>query len=153
MGFISYKNLKEAFDGSKHPDVCNGRKTEQEAITEFLEVYDMHHNTFNDYNKNDRVSRDEFVEFYRTLSANYDDDLSFINMVKGVWGVKFVEPAAHERNFAGGNDTAQNSRDRYQKANNRGTPFGTSQQNPKEQWKSSKDADFGNATKYGQMMQ
>jgi hypothetical protein len=48
-------------------------------------------------------------------------------MVKGVWGIKFENPDVSERGFAGGKDDSQNSRDRYQKANSKGTPFGTSQ--------------------------
>jgi hypothetical protein len=74
--------VRETFDGKKHPDVCNGRKTEEATITDFLEVYEVHHNTYNNY------KRDEFVDFYRTLSPSYDDDLTFISMVKGVWGVR-----------------------------------------------------------------
>lgn len=38
-------------------------------------------------------------------------------MVKGVWGIKFEMPDNASRGFAGGTDAAQNSRDRYQKAN------------------------------------
>lgn len=47
-------------------------------------------------------------------------------MVKGVWGVKFEQLDVSQRGFAGGLDEAANSRDRYQKANAKGTPFGTS---------------------------
>ncbi len=28
MGFVPYAKIRELFDGKKHPDVCNGRKTE-----------------------------------------------------------------------------------------------------------------------------
>jgi len=47
-------------------------------------------------------------------------------MVKGVWGVKNDEPDVSKRGWAGGNDPAINSRDRYVKANTKPTPFGTS---------------------------
>lgn len=56
LGYVQYPKIKETFDGKKHPDVCNGRKTEEEAITDFLEVYEIHHNTFNDYKKQDKVT-------------------------------------------------------------------------------------------------
>jgi len=149
MGFVPYQKVKDTFDGKKHPEVANGRKSEQEIITDFLEVYEIHHNTYNDYKKSDKVSRDEFIEYYRTLSAQYDDDLTFISMVKGVWNVKFEMPDVSQMGFAGGNDTAQNSRDRYVKANSqKPAPFGTSQGQGDQQWKSSKDSDYGQATKY-----
>ena len=28
IGFVPYGKIRELFDGKKHPDVCNGRKTE-----------------------------------------------------------------------------------------------------------------------------
>ena len=73
----------------------------------------MHHNTFNDYQKNDKVTKAEFLEFYKTVSPNYEDDNSFVSMVKGVWGVKFEQPDVSQRGFAGGIDESANSRDRY----------------------------------------
>lgn len=87
-GQVPLQKVKEDFDGNKHPDVCNNRKTSEEAITDFLEIYDIHHNTFNNYGKNDKVTKAEFMEFYRTLSPSYEDDLQFIQMVKGVWNIK-----------------------------------------------------------------
>ena len=54
-----------------------------------MEIFEMHHNTFNDYQKSDKVTKAEFLEFYKTVSPNYEDDISFVSMVKGVWGVKF----------------------------------------------------------------
>lgn len=50
-------------------------------------------------------------------------------MVRGVWGVKEVKADPASRSFAGGKLDAQNSRDRYNKANsNKPPPFGVSQQ-------------------------
>jgi hypothetical protein len=102
MGSVSYQKVREQFDAKRHPDVCNGRKTEDEAITDFLEVYEIHHNTYNNFEKQPKVTRSEFREFYRTLSPTYEDDLVFNAMVRGVWGVKEVRPDVTERNFAGG---------------------------------------------------
>ena len=50
-GSVQYSNVKQQFDGKKHPDVGNGRKSEQEIITDFLEIYEIHHNTFNNYQR------------------------------------------------------------------------------------------------------
>jgi len=94
--------VRETFDGKKHTDVCNGRKTEEEAITDFLEIFEIHHNTFNNFSKNANVSREEFIEFYRTLNPSYDDDLTFVSMVRGVWGVKNETPDVAARSYAGG---------------------------------------------------
>lgn len=136
-GLVKYATLRELFDGRKHTEVCNGKKTEDEAVTDFLEVFEIHHNTYNNFNKNPNVSREEFLEFYRTLSPSYDDDLTFASMVRGVWGVQEKRQDPADRNFAGGKPDAQNSRDRYIKANsNKPPPFGVSQQDNAAQWSS-----------------
>ena len=91
-----------------------------------MEIFEIHHNTYNNFNKSDKVTREEFIEFYRTLSPNYEDDATFISMVRGVWGVKNERPDNSTMGWAGGKDAAVNSRDRYQKANfNKPAPFGT----------------------------
>jgi hypothetical protein len=114
-GFVTYRVLRDAFDGKKHPDVCNGKKNDEEAITDFLEIFEIHHNTFNNFNKTDKVSREEFLEYYRTLSPSYDVDQSFCAMVRGVWGIRpeTVDPA--KLSSAGGKDEGTNCRDRYLK--------------------------------------
>lgn len=91
MGVVQYAKVRDLFDGKKHPDVCNGRKTEEEAINDFLEVFEVHHNTYNNFEKNPSVTKDEFFEFYRTLGPSYDEP-TFISMVKGVWGVRNEAP-------------------------------------------------------------
>mmetsp|Transcript_21582 Transcript_21582/g.15796 ORF Transcript_21582/g.15796 Transcript_21582/m.15796 type:complete len:184 (+) Transcript_21582:2415-2966(+) len=110
---VAYQKIKDTFDGSKHPEVCNGKKSEEEVITQFLEIYEIHHNTFNNYNRTDTVSFEEFKQFYRVISANYDDEHAFINMVKGVWGIKFENPDVADMGWAGSKDTAANHRERY----------------------------------------
>lgn len=87
-GSVPYTKVRDAFEPKKHPDFCNGKKNDQEVLIDFLEIFEVHHNTFNNYQRQDNVSKDEFFEFYRTLNPSYDDDLSFISMVRGVWGVK-----------------------------------------------------------------
>ena len=63
------------------------------------------------------MTKDEFFEFYRTLNPSYEEDMAFASMVRGVWGVTNEQPDVSQRGWAGGKDVAQNSRDRYQKAN------------------------------------
>lgn len=117
-GRASYRALRDAFDGKKHPDVANGRKTPDEVITDFLEIFELHHNSFNSFKKTDLVTREEFNEFYRTLSPNYEDDSTFCAMVRGVWGIRNdAMSASYASGWAGGANDAQNSRDRYNKAN------------------------------------
>ena len=140
----SYRALKDAFDSKKHPEVANGRKSADEILNDFLEIFEMHHNTFNGFKKTDQVSKEEFMELYRTLSPSYDDDSTFTALVRGVWGIKNdVMSSTYAQGWAGGNDTAINSRDRYIKANsNKGTPFGTSLQDNAQIWNSTSINNF-----------
>jgi Ca2+-binding EF-hand superfamily protein len=52
-GSVPYSRVRDEFNAKKHPEVCNGRKAEEEALTQFLEIYEVHHNTFNNYKKSD----------------------------------------------------------------------------------------------------
>ena len=134
---IQYNKIRDTFDPRRHPDVCNGKKTEDECLTDFLEIFEVHHNTFNNYEKQPRVTKEEFEEYYRTISCYYEEDSAFISMVKGVWGVKQDKGDVSKQGFAGGKDDAKNGRDRYQKANfNKGAPFGTSVQDSTNTWNS-----------------
>ena len=49
----SYRALKEAFDAKKHPEVANGRKNADEILNDFLEIFEIHHGTFNGFKKTD----------------------------------------------------------------------------------------------------
>ena len=137
-GSVPYSKVRDAFDPRRHPNVANNRRTEEEQVTDFLETFEVHHNTFHDYKKSEQVSFREFEEFYKTLGASYmDDDGTFESMVRGVWGVKTEHVDPSKRDFAGGADGAVNSRQRYVKNNMKGTPFGTSQTDSSAAWKSS----------------
>ena len=140
-GYVMYSKVRDTFDGKKHPDVGNGKKTEEAAITDFLEMFEVHHNTFNNYERQDKVTKEEFVEFYRTLGPSYEEDGIFACMVRGVWGVKNEAPDVSQRGWAGGKDGA-NSRQRYMKANYQTAPFGTSQDESAQNWGSSTKTAF-----------
>ena len=112
-----------------HPDVSSGKKSEEEALIDFMEIFEINHNTFNNYQKTNSVGQPEFMEYYRIVSANYEDDQIFEALVKNSWGIKFEKADVAKSGWAGGKDEAgDNSRARYQKANAKGTPFGTSGQ-------------------------
>ena len=64
--------------------------------------------------------------------------------MRGVWGIKNdVMSSTYAQGWAGGNDTALNSRDRYIKANStKATPFGTSQVDSAQNWNSTTNNNF-----------
>lgn len=64
-------------------------------------------------------------------------------MVRGVWNIK-ADPmgSSYTQGWAGGVNDAQNSRDRYIKANSKGTPFGTTQNDNSQVWASTSRQNF-----------
>ena len=43
-GLIELDDIKDTYNAQKHPDVIQGRKTEDQILMEFLETFEMHHN-------------------------------------------------------------------------------------------------------------
>ena len=80
-GFIDAKTIMMGYDASKHPDVLNRERTEHDIIHEFLETFDV------GGEKDGKVSRNEFVNYYENVSACIDDDDYFEIMMNNVWGI------------------------------------------------------------------
>lgn len=43
-GFLDIEDIKDTYNASKHPDVIQGKKTEEQILMEFLETFETHHN-------------------------------------------------------------------------------------------------------------
>ena len=88
-GVINMNVIRGAFNPKCHPDYLNGKKTEQDILAEFLDNFDYHFNLLNQGRNPDdeEVTLQEFIEFYRNLSAGIEDDSYFNKLVTGVWGL------------------------------------------------------------------
>ena len=84
QGFVNLFYLLEQFSTKNHPDVLNGKKTEEEVEVEFINSFKKHHKYFND-DDNDNVTFDEFIDFYENISLGIDDDLYFENLIVNFW--------------------------------------------------------------------
>ena len=51
------------------------KKTEEDLYNEFIETFD----------KEKRVSKEEFLEYYNNISMSIDDDDLFINLISNAW--------------------------------------------------------------------
>ena len=67
-GFIDPEDLIDSYDASKHPDVLAGKKTADEVLREFLDTFDV------GGEKDGKVTRNEFENYYSNVSASIDDD-------------------------------------------------------------------------------
>jgi Ca2+-binding EF-hand superfamily protein len=82
-GELTIADLKGVYNASQHPEVKAGRKTEDAVLTEFLHTFESMY----DYYRidDDKVTKDEFIEYYNFVSASIDHDQYFELMMNNAW--------------------------------------------------------------------
>ena len=80
-GEITTDDLKGVYDCSKHPAVKNGLKSEDEVLGEFLAKFEVKPI------KDGIVSWDEFLLYYKQLSADIPHDDYFVLMLRRAWQI------------------------------------------------------------------
>ena len=74
-GQVTLDDIKLAYDVSFHPDFQSGRKTADEVLSDFMQVWETH--------KRDHiVTIEEFEDYYKDLSASIDEDDYFELMIR-----------------------------------------------------------------------
>jgi Ca2+-binding EF-hand superfamily protein len=87
-GVLDIEDIKDVYNASKHPDVIQGKKTEQQILMEFLETFETHHNIRTQGSNDSRITLEEFVEYYNNISASIDNDDYFALMMNNSWNIK-----------------------------------------------------------------
>ena len=84
---VNINVLRSKFYAAGHPDVVIGRRTEQEILAEFLDNLDYHFNLLNQGKNSDEdeINVQEFIEFYRYISAGIEVESDFKKIITGVW--------------------------------------------------------------------
>eukprot|EP00824_Muranothrix_gubernata_P020034 TRINITY_DN40256_c0_g1_i1.p2 TRINITY_DN40256_c0_g1~~TRINITY_DN40256_c0_g1_i1.p2 ORF type:complete len:219 (-),score=62.11 TRINITY_DN40256_c0_g1_i1:90-722(-) len=77
-GIVELNDVKGVYNGSKHPKVLSGEKTEDEILLEFLDNFDT-------IEKDGKVTFEEFCEYYAGVSCSIDDDPYFTAMMYQAW--------------------------------------------------------------------
>ena len=62
--------ISSIYDTSFHPDVVSGKATHEEVVFEFIAMWD-------NQDRDGIISKDEFVSYYKDVSASIDDDAYF----------------------------------------------------------------------------
>ena len=78
-GYLEVSDLKQFYNAKKHPDVLSGKKTEEDVLLEFLETFEEQHDS------EQRVTLEEFTEYYSNVSASIDNDQYFELMMNNAW--------------------------------------------------------------------
>ena len=87
-GFIDFEDIKDLYNASKHPEVQQGKKSEQQILMEFLETFEMHHNVKHQQDRDSRITLEEFLEYYTNISVSIDNDDYFALMMNNSWNLK-----------------------------------------------------------------
>jgi len=86
-GYIDINDIKGVYNASKHPDVIQGKKTEEQILLEFLETFETHHSLRNNNAPDHIVTKEEFEEYYNNISASIDNDQYFELMMNNAWKI------------------------------------------------------------------
>lgn len=110
-GELTIDDLVGVYNAKFHPEVKAGRKTEKQVLAEFLDTF---HGMY-DYHAihDDKVTKDEFCEYYAFISASIDNDQYFELMMNNAWRMNEGENKNWEKKGWAGDNTlspAKNSK-------------------------------------------
>ncbi|KAL4465956.1 hypothetical protein ABPG74_004193 [Tetrahymena malaccensis] len=127
-GTLTVNDIKGVYSAKNHPDVRSGKKTEDEILGEFLETFELHHHLKVGM-KDQRVSREEFHEYYNNVSANIDNDQYFELMIVNAYRLYQDNPSQYQQ-YAPANYKNQEYRvggpQEFRSKTTQNAPFGTS---------------------------
>lgn len=79
-GMVDIEDVKMAYDATEHPEVKAGKLTEEDALKEFMSQWDT-------TEKDGKVTKDEFLDYYKDVSASIDDDDYFELVIRNAWHI------------------------------------------------------------------
>jgi len=101
-GVITIADLKNVYSVKEHPKYQSGEKSEDEILTDFLHNFEGGRgnldgkvcSTFITLNDvpiksmfNSQITREEFVNYYATISASIDNDMYFDLMMRRAYAM------------------------------------------------------------------
>ncbi|XP_015471076.1 calcyphosin-like protein [Parus major] len=78
-GVITIEDLRGLYNAKYHPKYLNGDWTEEQVFKAFLDNFDS------PYDKDGKVTTEEFMNYYAGVSASIETDIYFIVMMKNAW--------------------------------------------------------------------
>jgi hypothetical protein len=86
-GEVTVNDIHTCYDTTQHPRVIKGEITEDEALQEVLAVYEQGE-------ADGIITFQEFLEYYRDVSAGIENDEYFELMIRNAWHMSGGEGAA-----------------------------------------------------------
>ena len=87
-GHLDADDIRDSYNASKHPDVIEGKRSEESVLIEFLETFETHLNLRENTESDGRVTLEEFVEYYKNISASIDNEDYFSLMMNNSWNLR-----------------------------------------------------------------
>jgi len=79
-GSVTLADLEVAYDCNQHPQIISGEKSTDEVLYEFMAQWDTQ-------KRDGIVTRDEFRDYYKDVSASIDEDDYFELMMRNAWHI------------------------------------------------------------------
>lgn len=77
-GQVTLDDIAKLYDVSQHPDVVMGNKEPREVYLEFMKLWDTQV-------QDGIITFDEFLDYFKDVSASIDGDDYFALMMKNSW--------------------------------------------------------------------
>jgi len=87
-GILDIDDIRQKYNAKQHPDVKDGKKTEDEILYEFIDTFETQHRDNKDDAKDGRVTKTEWIEYYNNVSMSIDRDDYFELMMNNAWNLK-----------------------------------------------------------------
>lgn len=84
-GLLNLSFVKQKYCAGMHPDVKAGKRSEVEMQTDFEETFELHHKIKSV--GSDKVTPEEFMDYYAHLSAHIDSDAYFELLLSNSWNL------------------------------------------------------------------
>ena len=83
-GFIDMNEIKHSYSAKNHPDVRQGKRTEEDVYTEFMETFQSNH-LLKTGPRLKRITYEEFLDYYNNISMSIKDDDQFVFLIQNAW--------------------------------------------------------------------
>lgn len=90
-GRVTIDDLRDSYDVTSHPGVQAGLVSKEQALKDFLNQWDR-------TEKDGVVTREEFIDYYRDISASIPEDVYFELCIRNSWRISGGE--GHAANTA-----------------------------------------------------